>query len=53
MAKRLMLAIVGAGIGSLVGLLVSFLAGGWNPALVLGAVVGAILPLVLLGPPGR
>lgn len=48
-----MLAIVGAGIGSLAGLLVSFVAGGWNPALVLGAVVGAILPLIFLGPPDR
>jgi hypothetical protein len=53
MGKRLMLAVVGAGIGSLLGLLVSFVAGGWNPALVLGAVVGAILPLVFLGSPGR
>jgi hypothetical protein len=53
MAKRVMLAIVGAGIGSLAGLLVSFVAGGWNPALVLGAVVGAILPLIFLGSPGR
>jgi hypothetical protein len=53
MAKRMMLCVIGAGIGSLAGLLVSFLAGGWNPALVLGAVIGAILPLVLLGNPGR
>lgn len=53
MGKRVMLAIVGAGIGSLAGLLVSFVAGGWNPALVLGAVVGAILPLIFLGSPGR
>ena len=53
MGKRLMLAVIGAGIGSLAGLLVSFLAGGWNPALIVGAVVGAVVPLMLLGPPGR
>jgi hypothetical protein len=52
MAKRLMIAVVGAGIGSLAGLLVSFLGAG-NPALIIGAVVGAIVPLVVLGPPGR
>ena len=52
MLKRLMLAVVGAGIGSLAGLLVSFLGVG-NVALVIGAVVGAAIPLVVLGPPGR
>jgi hypothetical protein len=52
MAKRIMLAVVGAGIGSLAGLFVSFLGAG-NPALIVGAVVGAVLPLVFLGPPGR
>jgi hypothetical protein len=52
MAKRLMVAIVGAGIGSLVGLLVSFLGLG-NFALIAGAALGAILPLLFLGPPGR
>jgi hypothetical protein len=51
MAKRIMLAVVGAGIGSLLGLLVSFLGVG-NGALVVGAVVGAILPLIVLGKPG-
>lgn len=50
--KRLMLAVVGAGIGSLAGLLISFLGAG-NPALIGGAVAGAIIPLVVLGPPGR
>jgi hypothetical protein len=52
MAKRLMIAVVGAGIGSLAGLLISFLGAG-NSALIAGAVVGAIVPLVVLGPPGR
>jgi hypothetical protein len=52
MGKRIMLAAVGAGIGSLAGLLVSFLGVG-NPALIVGAVAGAILPLVVLGPPGK
>jgi len=47
-----MLAIVGAGIGSLAGLLVSFLGAG-NIALIAGAVVGAIVPLLLLGKPGQ
>jgi hypothetical protein len=52
MAKRLMVAIVGAGIGSLAGLLVSFLGAG-NIALIAGAVLGAVVPLLFLGPPGR
>jgi hypothetical protein len=52
MAKRIMIAVVGAGIGSLAGLLVSFLGAG-NAALIGGAVVGAVVPLVFLGPPGK
>jgi hypothetical protein len=51
MGKRIMLAVVGAGIGSLVGLLVSFLGVG-NVALLVGAVAGAILPLLVMGKPG-
>jgi hypothetical protein len=43
---------VGAGMGTLAGLLVSVLGAG-NPALIVGAVVGALLPLLVLGPPGR
>jgi len=39
MGKRIMLVVVGAGIGSLAGLLVSFLGVG-NWALIAGAVVG-------------
>jgi len=52
MAKRVMVAVVGAGIGSLVGLLVSFMGVG-NPALIVGAVAGAVIPLVVLGSPGH
>jgi uncharacterized membrane protein YeaQ/YmgE (transglycosylase-associated protein family) len=47
-----MVALVGAGIGSLAGLLISFLGAG-NPALIIGAIVGAIVPLVVLGKPGK
>jgi hypothetical protein len=52
MFKRLMVAIVGAGIGSLLGLLISFLGVG-NIALIGGAALGAVIPLLVLGPPGR
>ena len=51
--KRLMVAIVGAGIGSLAGLLVSFLMHDWTPALIIGAVAGAIIPSIVLGAPGK
>jgi len=47
-----MVAVVGAGIGSLLGLLVSFLGAG-NWALIAGAIVGAVIPLLVLGAPGR
>jgi hypothetical protein len=47
-----MISLVGAGIGSLAGLLVSFLGVG-NLALILGAVAGAVIPLAVMGPPGR
>ena len=52
MGKRIMIAVVVAGLGSLAGLLASFLGAG-NSALIVGAVLGAILPLVVLGAPGR
>ena len=52
MAKRLMVAVVGAGIGYLAGLLVSFLGAG-NSALIVGAAAGAVIPLLVLGPPGH
>jgi uncharacterized membrane protein YeaQ/YmgE (transglycosylase-associated protein family) len=50
MGKRIMVAVVGAGIGSLVGLAVSFLGAG-NWALIVGAVLGAVVPLLVLGQP--
>jgi hypothetical protein len=51
-AKRLMIVVIGAGIGSFAGLFVAFLGAG-NIALIAGAVVGGILPLLVLGPPGK
>jgi hypothetical protein len=53
MAKRIMVSVVGAGIGSLAGLLISFLAGNNPWPLILGAVAGAIIPLLVLGAPGH
>ncbi len=50
--KRLMVAIIGAGMGSLVGLLADYLGGG-NLALILCAIAGAIVPVILLGRPGH
>ncbi|HMD71889.1 MAG TPA: hypothetical protein VKF41_11125 [Bryobacteraceae bacterium] len=52
MGKRIMLAAVGAGIGSLAGLVAAFLGAG-NVALIAGAIAGAILPLAVLGRPGK
>jgi len=52
MGKRLFVMIVGAGMGSLAGLLADLLGAG-NMGLIAGAVVGAVLPLVILGSPGR
>jgi hypothetical protein len=51
--KRLMVAVVGAGIGSLAGLMASFLLNDWTPALIIGAVAGAVVPLLVLGSPGK
>lgn len=47
-----MIAIIGAGMGALVGLLADYLGGG-NVALILCAIAGAILPVVVLGRPGH
>lgn len=47
-----MVAVIGAGIGSLLGLLVSFMGAG-NPALIVGAIAGAVIPLLVLGSPGH
>jgi len=52
MAKRIMLIVVGAGIGSLAGLLVSFLGVG-NSAIIGGAVLGGVIPPLVLGPPSQ
>ena len=52
MGKRIMVSVVGAGIGSLAGLLAAFLGAG-NPALLWGAAVGAVAPLLFLGRPGK
>lgn len=52
MGKRIMVVVVGAGIGSLVGLLAAFLGAG-NRALICGAVAGAIVPPLFLGRPGK
>jgi hypothetical protein len=50
--KRVMISMVGAGLGSLVGLLGAFLGAG-SSALITGALAGAIVPQFILGPPGR
>ena len=50
--KRVAVSVVGAGLGSLVGLLGAFLGAG-NPALIAGALIGAVLPHLVLGRPGR
>ena len=52
MGKRIMLMVVGAGIGSLLGLFVSFVGVG-NWALIGGALLGAIVPPLVLGPPSH
>jgi len=49
--KRIMVAVIGAGSGSLVGLLVSFLAHDNRIPLIVGAAIGAVLPLIVLGKP--
>ena len=48
--KRIMVSVVGAGIGSLAGLLISFLGVG-NGALIAGAAIGAVVPPLVLGKP--
>ena len=52
MAKRLMMAVVGAGIGALAGLLIDYLGAG-TAALWAGAAAGALIPQFVLGRPGR
>ena len=52
MAKRLMIAVVGAGVGALAGLLADYLGAG-VAGLWICAAAGAIVPQFLLGQPGR
>lgn len=52
MLKRLMVVVVGASLGSLVGAAARFLGAG-DAAVFGGAAVGAVLPLVILGRPGK
>jgi hypothetical protein len=52
MGKRIAVAVVGAGIGSLLGLLAAYLGAG-SAALYGGAAAGAVVPLVVLGKPGK
>jgi hypothetical protein len=52
MGKRIMVAVIGAGMGALIGLPIGFLGGG-NLALILGGAAGAAIPLFILGRPGR
>ena len=52
MAKRIMIAVVGAGVGVLAGLLVDYLGAG-TAALWVGAAAGALIPQFVLGPPGH
>lgn len=52
MAKRIMVAVIGAGMGSLIGLLIGFVGGG-NIALIACGIAGALIPLAVLGQPGH
>ena len=50
--KRIAISLVGAALGTIVGLFASFLGAG-NPALIAGGIVGAVLPHLILGRPGQ
>jgi len=52
MGKRIMLSVVGAGIGAFAGLLAAFLGAG-GAALIAGGAIGAIVPQFVLGAPGK
>jgi hypothetical protein len=52
MGKRIMLSVVGAGIGGLVGLLIAFLGAG-NAGIFGGAAIGAVVPQFIFGAPGK
>lgn len=47
-----MIAVVGAGLGALAGLLIDYLGAG-TPALFVAAAAGAVIPQFVLGAPGR
>jgi uncharacterized transporter YbjL len=51
-AKRIMVGVVGAGIGALAGLWVDSMGAG-PVALIVGAAAGALIPQLVLGRPGR
>ena len=51
MGKRIMLTVVGAGLGAIFGVLASSFGAG-TAALYIGAALGAVIPLVWLGQPG-
>lgn len=52
MTKRIMVAVIGAGMGALIGLPIDYLGAG-NLALICCGIAGAVIPLILLGQPGR
>jgi hypothetical protein len=52
MGRRILASVVGAGLGSLVGVAARFLGAG-DSAVFIGAAVGAALMPVVLGRPGR
>ena len=52
MGKRIMLAIVGMGLGAFAGLVADVLGAG-NIALLAGGAIGAIVPQFILGAPGK
>ena len=53
MGKRIMVAVVGAGIGAFAGLIVSWWGVHATTALFGGAAIGAVVPLLVLGKPGE
>ena len=52
MLKRFMVVVVGAGMGTLLGLFVDAMGAG-TPALIVCAAAGAVVPQFLIGAPGK
>jgi hypothetical protein len=52
MFKRIILAVVGGAMGAFAGLAIAYFGGG-NAAILLGGIIGAIVPQFVLGPPAR